>query len=653
MTTIVVDGTKGGRVFDGVGAVSGGGGNSVQLIGYPAQQRSDILDYLFKPGAGAALHILKVEIGGDANSSAGAEPSHEHSRGVVNSNGGYEWWLMEAAKARNPAIKLCALPWAAPGWIGGGHFWCQDMIGYLVGWLGVAAQHGLTIDYIGGWNEQPACDTGWFKNLRAALDSAGYNSTAIVAADQAPWSKGSYDPSAAWAMADHVASDPDLAAAVGVLGAHDVCSFPTTGMQCWSTAPAVATGKPLWHSEVGAMPGDDGSQMIRSVMRGYIDAKMTGHIHWPLITTQPPGLRFLDRGLIWAAQPRSGHYIVKAMTAAIAMVTQFTQPGWVHIDSACGYLGGHRGNGSYLALRAANLSAWSLITETTTATTTQNITVTIKGGLPHSIVHVWRTHPASSNRADWLLRRNDLTLDASGSFTFGCYAGCIYTFTSTTGQGMASHAIPANQPFRLPYSDNWNRGTTAAGTMPPYLAPQDGSFEFAPAGDGSGSLAVQQTTPQQPIFWNNPSSHRFPYAVIGDNSMTGYKVSAKVLFTNRVGSAGLIARFSQQGKQVYNFRGYILDFGSAGGWWLTKNSNSEGNTVLAHGTVAAPVTGNWTSLALQVKGTAIDAWVGGQHVATVTDNDPNYAAGPAGIETDSFRGTWSPAQFRDFAITAA
>src|SRR6266566_2474702 len=193
MTTIVVDGTKGGRVFDGVGAVSGGGGNSVQLIGYPAQQRSDILDYLFKPGAGAALHILKVEIGGDANSSAGAEPSHEHSRGVVNSNGGYEWWLMEAAKARNPAIKLCALPWAAPGWIGGGHFWCQDMIGYLVGWLGVAAQHGLTIDYIGGWNEQPACDTGWFKNLRAALDSAGYNSTAIVAADQAPWSKGSYD----------------------------------------------------------------------------------------------------------------------------------------------------------------------------------------------------------------------------------------------------------------------------------------------------------------------------------------------------------------------------------------------------------------------------------------------------------------------------
>ena len=100
-------------------------------------------------------------------------------------------------------------------------------------------------------------------------------------------------------------TDTDLAAAIGVLGAHDVCSYPTTGMQCWSTAAAVASGKPLWHSEVGAMPGADGSAMVRSVIRGYIDARMTGHIQWPLITTQPPGLFYQDRGLIRAAQPRS------------------------------------------------------------------------------------------------------------------------------------------------------------------------------------------------------------------------------------------------------------------------------------------------------------------------------------------------------------
>src|SRR5512132_3598141 len=82
-TSITINGGSAGRTFDGVGAVSGGGGNSRLLIDYPEPQRSQILDYLFKPGYGAALQILKVEIGGDTNSTSGAEPSHEHVRGVV------------------------------------------------------------------------------------------------------------------------------------------------------------------------------------------------------------------------------------------------------------------------------------------------------------------------------------------------------------------------------------------------------------------------------------------------------------------------------------------------------------------------------------------------------------------------------------------
>ena len=151
-TAIPVDGTAPGRVFDGVGAISGGGGNSRFLIDYPAAQRAAILDYLFKPGYGASLQVLKVEIGGDANSTDGSEASIEHSQGVVNCNAGYEWWLMEQAKARNPNIKLYALAWAAPGWTGS--FWSQATIGYIVQWLTCARQHGLTIDYLGGQPER-------------------------------------------------------------------------------------------------------------------------------------------------------------------------------------------------------------------------------------------------------------------------------------------------------------------------------------------------------------------------------------------------------------------------------------------------------------------------------------------------------------------
>ena len=122
------------------------------------------------------------------------------------------------------------------------------------------------------------------------------------------------------------------------------------------------------------------------------------------------------------------------MLGAIAAVTEFTQPGWVHIDSACGYLGGNRANGSYLTLRAADRSAWSLIAETTTAAAEQPITVTIKGGLPGGKVRVRRTSPASAYPADWLLRRTDITLDSAGSFTFGCLAGYVYSFTTTKGR---------------------------------------------------------------------------------------------------------------------------------------------------------------------------------------------------------------------------
>src|SRR5450759_1064303 len=89
--TIAVDGTSSGRTFDGVGALSAGASSRL-LIDYPEPERSQLLDYLFKPGYGAALQVLKVEIGGDTNSTDGTEPSHMHTATDLNCNRGYEWW---------------------------------------------------------------------------------------------------------------------------------------------------------------------------------------------------------------------------------------------------------------------------------------------------------------------------------------------------------------------------------------------------------------------------------------------------------------------------------------------------------------------------------------------------------------------------------
>src|SRR5450432_2143593 len=122
---ITVDGRAGGKRFDGIGGVSGGGATSVLLKDYPEPQRSQILDLLFKPDFGAAMSALLVEIPGDGNSTQGSELSHMHHRNDENYRRGYEWWLMAEAKKRNPALTLDGVAWGCPYWVGNNNFWSQ------------------------------------------------------------------------------------------------------------------------------------------------------------------------------------------------------------------------------------------------------------------------------------------------------------------------------------------------------------------------------------------------------------------------------------------------------------------------------------------------------------------------------------------------
>lgn len=88
---LVVDKDHKGQALDAIGGLSGGGATSRLLIDYKEPQRSEILDYLFKPNFAASLQLLKVEIGGDSQSTDGTEPSHMHSKDDLNYHRGYEW----------------------------------------------------------------------------------------------------------------------------------------------------------------------------------------------------------------------------------------------------------------------------------------------------------------------------------------------------------------------------------------------------------------------------------------------------------------------------------------------------------------------------------------------------------------------------------
>jgi hypothetical protein len=148
--TVTVSGADTGSVYEGIGAVSGGGATSVLLHDYVEPQRSEILDYLFKPNFGAGIQELYVEIGGDGNSTQGSEPSHEHAPTDKNFNRGYEWWLMEQARARNPDILLDVTAWSAPAWVGGGQYFSSGTTTYLADFIAAAQSvHGLDINYVG------------------------------------------------------------------------------------------------------------------------------------------------------------------------------------------------------------------------------------------------------------------------------------------------------------------------------------------------------------------------------------------------------------------------------------------------------------------------------------------------------------------------
>jgi hypothetical protein len=628
-TAITVNGSSGGRVFDGVGAISGGGGNSRLLADYPEPQRSDILDYLFKPGYGAAMQIMKVEIGGDTNSTSGAEPSHEHTRGAVNCDRGYEWWLMGQAKARNPNIKLVGLSWGAPGWIGNGNFWSSDAIDYLIAWLGCATSHGLTIDYLGGWNERGR-DLSWYKSLRSALNSRGYANVKIVASDEF-----------GWGSADDAQSDAAFAGAVAVFGSHYVCGYRSAQTNCPSSTTAINSGKTLWASENGSDDYNGGAPALaRGINRDYIDGKMTAYLNWPVIAAITPNVPWGTTGVAVAPQPWSGYYSIGKNTWVMAHTSQFTAPGWRYLDTASGYLGGNRANGSYVSLKSTNNSDYSTIIETMDATSAQDLTFSVTGGLSTGTVHVWSTNVGSSNPADQFVKRSDIT-PSNGSFSLTVQPGYVYTISTTTGQGKGTATSPAQGSLALPYGDDFEGYQT--GREAKYLMDHQGSFEVATCGGGRSGRCVRQMSEQTPIFWT--SGHAEPFSLLGDLGWRNYTVSSDVLL-EKTGYAQLVARatnYNHDGPQ--NLNAYYLRVADNGAWSIRSNSTAGNQRTLVGGTTSALGTGRWHKLSLTLNGSTLTAALDGATLGSVSDS--TWVAGQVGYAT----GQGVTAQFDNLSIT--
>lgn len=627
--TIVLDGAASGRIYEGLGAVSAGASSRL-LIDYPEPYRSQILDYLFKPGYGAALQHLKVEIGADVNSTDGSEPSHMRSPSDHDYNRGYEWWLMEEARRRNPNIILDSLPWGAPGWIGAGHIYSPDMARYVAGFIKGAKQfHNLDIRYTGIWNERPY-DPAYVKLLHRTLIGQGI-STRIVCCDD-------YHRDKQFEIIRAMQKDPELAGSVAVVGVH----YPWSGgPDGYSTRPEdKSSGKMLWSSEDQPNPGGGpyvsrdwktGGRILAEVYnRNYLDGAFTKTEIWSPITSYFENLAAPHSGLMIANTPWSGHYEVQSAIWVTAHTTQFADPGWQYLDSSSGFFPNKRG--SYVALKSPQSHDWSLVLETVNTQAPQQVHFVIRNGLSTATVHIWQTN------AQKTFAHVTGIIPRDSTFTYAFEPDSVYTLTTREGQGVGTAQPPPGKPFPMPYEDNFEQ--TPLNKSPKYLADQDGAFEVHPCQLRAGRC-LEQVITRKPIPWDPLPD---PFTLTGDSNRSDYRVSAEALpvtanvitIMGRIDSADVF-----RDKKTRWPSGYVLQFEKNGGWHLLSAEYKAPLRVLASG--STPAREGWHQLALSFHADLITAFIDGKQIASV--HDTAHKTGMFAVGTD-----WGRAQFDNLKV---
>jgi galactosylceramidase len=650
---ITLNGVAGGKRFDGIGAVSGGGATSVLLKDYPAQQRSQILDLLFKPKFGASMSALLVEVPGDSNSTQGSEPSHMHTKDDLNYSRGYEWWLMREAKKRNPDLSLDACAWGCPAWVGNGNFWSQDMCDYYVKWIqGLKSVYGLDLDAIGCRNEKGVSED-FAKKFRATLNANGLEKVKLHAFDN--WGKTKFD----W-MKD-LNTDADLRKAVDIISNHTMSEVPASPEV---QQLAASLDKPLWNTEehVYKKGFDCEISLVQAFNDNFIRSGETKIVNWFLVGALYPMEPYgIDPAAMVANSPWSGHYYTREVLWGYAHYGQFSKIGWTYLNGGYAKLAG---GGSFVTLKSPGKD-YSVIFETKGAKDVQTVTFKVGGGLSTHKLCVWR-----SDAKEQFVQLDSLKLK-NNSFTIALEPNSIYTISTTTGQQKGSFAnVPAETKFPFPYYETFDEYAAPArfGFLPHYMADIAGVFEIAERPDKTGRC-LRQVTARKPQSW---APEWMPYTIIGDEHWQDYEVSADI-YLDDGGWAGVMGRVNNVGDGYgCTPKGYYLKLAADGTCTLVvingkagaeelgdlehqaalraaHDTGDKGEKSMVAGTAENFDPHRWHDVKLRFVGTTITGFVDG--VQVVTASNDRFSQGMAGLVTGEVR-TRNTACFDNLLINA-
>ena len=622
-----------GKQFDGIGAVNGGGATSVLLKDYPEPQRSQIMDLVYKPMFGASVSALLVEIPGDGNSTQGSMPSHSHWRGDVNFQRGYTWWVLREAKARNARLSLDATAWSAPAWVK--DFWSQDMANYYVDWLsGLREVHGLELDAIGCHNEK-GCNYDFAKALRRTMNERGFANVKLHAFDN--WGDWKMD------FLKDMQTDEELRNAIDVVSAHTFSEIQLTKEQ---RELAESMGKPIWNSEDHVyLPGFECLiKIVKCFNENYLVSGATKVINWYDIAGVYPLEPYShDPAMLLAREPWSGHYSVREPLWGYAHYGQFTEVGWKYVDGGCTQL---NGGGTLCTLRHPDSGDYSIIAETSGATSPQTVRIRVGKGLAKKTLCVWK-----SDEQQQFVRLKDIQ-PKGGSFSITLMPNTVYSLSTTQGQQKGSFAdIPESKPFPMPYEDDFEQYQHPSdyGYLPHYTADLIGCFELTERPDHQGQC-IRQTVGEHTLSWA-PEWHH--YTILGDSAWTDYEVSADV-WLNPGDEAAVMGRLCDVGSGYGVWaKGYYLKLDDQGRCTLVltrgkpnpkeligdkeqqalilarKDVEVGGEYTLAETQVKGIHACHWHNLRLRFEGDEVTGYVDGLEVVHAISG--HYGRGMAGL----------------------